>query len=161
MVLVLILAVDTSSPCGSLAVLRDRKVIGTVSTWTDEIYSSRMFRHVEFLLQELSLRLEEFDVFAVATGPGSFTGVRVGLTAVKGWAEVYQKPIAAISGLEAVAIQSHTRVSALVPVVDARRGQVYFGCYRRAPEVDQDPLDQDRLALGGDECVMTPGEFYE
>jgi len=150
---VLILALDTSSPSGSVAVLRDEKVVGSVSTWTDEVYSARMFRHVEFLLRELSLRLDEFDLFAVAAGPGSFTGLRVGLAAVKGWAEVYQKPIAAISGLEAVAVQSHSRVPLLVPVLDARRGQLYFGFYRR--------VDPARLALEGQECVATPEEFAQ
>ena len=150
---VLILALDTSSPSGSVAVLRDEKIIGSVSTWTDEVYSARMFRHVEFLLQELSLRLDEFDLFAVAAGPGSFTGLRVGLAAVKGWAEVYQKPIAAISGLEAIAVQSHSTVPLLVPVLDARRGQIYFGFYRR--------VDAERLALEGQECVATPEEFVQ
>ena len=149
----LILALDTSSPSGSVAVLRDDKIIGSVSTSTDEVYSARMFRHVEFLLQELSLRLDEFDLFAVVAGPGSFTGLRVGLAAVKGWAEVYQKPIAAISALEAVAVQSHSRVPLLVPVLDARRGQIYFGFYRR--------LDPARLALEGQECVATPEEFAQ
>ncbi|HTW22035.1 MAG TPA: tRNA (adenosine(37)-N6)-threonylcarbamoyltransferase complex dimerization subunit type 1 TsaB [Candidatus Baltobacteraceae bacterium] len=150
---VLILALDTSSPSGSVAVLRDDKIIGSLSTWTDEVYSARMFRHVDFLLQELALRLDEFDLFAVAAGPGSFTGLRVGLAAVKGWAEVYRKPVAAISGLEAVAVQSHSRVPLLVPVLDARRSQIYFGFYRRA--------DSARLALEGHECVSTPEEFLQ
>ena len=150
---VLILALDTSSPSGSVAVLRDEKIVGSVSAWTDEVYSARMFRHVEFLLRELSLRFEELDLFAVAAGPGSFTGLRVGLTAVKGWAEVYQKPIAPISGLEAIAAQSHSIVPLLVPVLDARRGQIYFGFYRR--------LEAERLALEGQECVATPEEFVQ
>jgi tRNA threonylcarbamoyladenosine biosynthesis protein TsaB len=150
---VLILALDTSSPSGSIAVLRDDKVVGSLSTSTDEVYSARMFRHVEFLLHELSLRLDEFDLFAVAAGPGSFTGLRVGLAAVKGWAEVYRKPIAAISGLEAVAAQSNPRVPLLVPVLDARRSQIYFGFYGR--------LDATRLALEGQECVATPEEFVQ
>ncbi len=136
--------------------LRDDKLIGTVSTWTDEIYSSRMFRHVEFLLKELSLGLDKFDLFAVAAGPGSFTGLRVGLAAVKGWAEVYRKPIAAVSALEAVAAQSHSRSSLLVPVLDAHRGQIYFGMYRRAGGAGE-----NRLILEGEECVMTPDEFVE
>jgi tRNA threonylcarbamoyladenosine biosynthesis protein TsaB len=152
---VLILALDTSSPAGSLAILRDEKVIGEISTWSEETYSSRMFRHLEFLLRELSLALEQFDLFAVAAGPGSFTGLRVGLAAAKGWAEVYRKPIAAISGLEAVAAQSHSTAPVLVPVLDARRGQVYFGFYRRlGPE-------KPALALEGEECVMSPEEFLE
>jgi tRNA threonylcarbamoyladenosine biosynthesis protein TsaB len=153
---VLTFALDTSSPAGSLAVLRDERVIGTVSTWTDEIYSSRMFRHLEFLLKDLHLDLGDFDLFAVAAGPGSFTGLRVGLAAVKGWAEVYVKPIAAVSGLAAVAAQSTSRSPIVVPVLDAHRGQVYFGIYRRTAE-----RGENRLALEGEECVMTPDEFIE
>jgi tRNA threonylcarbamoyladenosine biosynthesis protein TsaB len=152
----LILALDTSSPAGSVAVLRDEKVIGVVSTWAEEIFSSRMFRQLEFLMGELALTLDKMDLFAVAAGPGSFTGLRVGLTAAKGWAEVYGKPIAAVSALEAVAIQAHAQAPILVPVTDARRGQVYFGLYRRTenfPEVG--------LALEGDECAATPAEFLE
>jgi tRNA threonylcarbamoyladenosine biosynthesis protein TsaB len=152
---VLTLALDTSSPAGSLAVLRDERVIGAVSTWTDEIYSSRMFRHLDFLLEELSLGLRDFDLFAVAAGPGSFTGLRVGLAAAKGWSEVFRKPIAAISALEAIAAQSHSHASVVVPVLDAHRGQVYFGVYRRLVASGSD----ERLALEGDECVMTPEEF--
>jgi tRNA threonylcarbamoyladenosine biosynthesis protein TsaB len=151
---VLILALDTSSPAGSLAVLQDSKVIGTVSTWTGEVYSSRMFRHLDFLLGELSMNLGDFDLFAAAVGPGSFTGLRVGLTAVKGWAAVYGKPIAAISGLEAIATQSRSPTSLLVAASDARRGQVYCGRYQR-----MQAQGVEGLMLDGEECVMDPEEF--
>ncbi len=148
----LILALDTSTQAGSLAVFRDARVLGEVSTWVEETYSSRMFRHLEFLLRELGLELRQMDLFAVAAGPGSFTGLRVGLTAVKGWAEVYQKPIAAISALEAVAAQAHAPGPLLVPVIDARRGQIYAGIYERR---------EHGLHRRGDEVVMTPGEFLQ
>jgi tRNA threonylcarbamoyladenosine biosynthesis protein TsaB len=115
-----------------------------------------MFRHLEFLLHDLSLDLKEFDLFAVATGPGSFTGLRVGLAAVKGWSEVYSKPIAAVSALEAVAIQADSDAPTLVPVLDARRGQVYFGYYRRIGD-----RTGKNLALEGGERVMTPDEFLQ
>jgi tRNA threonylcarbamoyladenosine biosynthesis protein TsaB len=157
MVHVLVLALDTSSPSGSLAVLRDEKVIGVVSTVTGEVYSSRMFRELDFLLGELSLRMEEFELFSVAAGPGSFTGLRVGLAAVKGWAEVYRKPIAAVSALEAVAAQAHLNAALVVPVLDARRGQLYFGLYRRASVLP----GESRLVLDGEEYVMTPAEFFD
>jgi tRNA threonylcarbamoyladenosine biosynthesis protein TsaB len=153
---VLILALDTSSPSGSLAVLRDEKVVGVVSTATGEVYSSRMFRELEFLLSELSLRMDEFDLFSVAAGPGSFTGLRVGLTAVKGWAEVYGKPIAAVNALEALAVQTRSNAALIVPVLDARRGQLYFGLYRRTGSGRE-----CRLALDGEEYVMTRAEFFE
>lgn len=148
----LILALDTSSPAGSVAVLRDEKVIGVISTWVDETYSSRMFRHLEFLQRELALDLKQIDLFAVAAGPGSFTGLRVGLGAVKGWAEVYQKPTAGISGLEAVAAQAHSTAPLLIPVLDAHRGEIYFAFYHR---------QGNALALEGEECVMTRAEFVE
>jgi tRNA threonylcarbamoyladenosine biosynthesis protein TsaB len=117
---------------------------------SEETYSSRMFRHLDYLLHELSLTLDKFDLFAVDAGPGSFTGLRVGLAAAKAWAEVYKKPVAAVSGLEAVAAQAHSTAPMLVPVLDARRAQVYFGFYRRKGA---------ELALEGEECVMTPAEF--
>jgi len=154
--LVLVLALDTSSPSGSLAILRDEKVIGVVSSTTAEVYSSRMFRELEFLLGELALKMDQIELFAVAAGPGSFTGLRVGLTAVKGWAEVYGKPIAAVSALEALAVQARSSAGLVVPVLDARRGQVYFGIYRRMAGGVGSPL-----ALDGEEYVMTPAEFFE
>jgi tRNA threonylcarbamoyladenosine biosynthesis protein TsaB len=148
----LILALDTGTQAGSLAVLRDDRVLGVVSTWVEETYSSRLFRHLEFLLGELSLEMALFDAFAVAAGPGSFTGLRVGLAAVKGWAEVFQKPIAAVSGLGAVAAQASTQVegSLLVPMMDARRGQVYAGIYRKSAQ---------GLERQGEETVSLASEF--
>jgi tRNA threonylcarbamoyladenosine biosynthesis protein TsaB len=147
---VLTLAVDTSTLAGSLAILRDERVLGVVSTASGETYSSRMFRHLRFLLDELNLNLDQFDLFAVAAGPGSFTGLRVGLAAVKGWAEVYRKPIAAISALEAVAAQARSTAPVLVPVIDARRGQIYGAVYEQ-----RDGQRQRR----GDELVLAPAEL--
>jgi tRNA threonylcarbamoyladenosine biosynthesis protein TsaB len=153
---VIVLAIDTSSPTSSVAVLRDAELLGVISTRTDEDHSSRIFRQIELLLRELSLKLNEFDVFAVSTGPGTFTGLRVGLTAVKGWAEAYAKPIAAISGLEALASQCQSRSArTVVPVVDARRAQVYFGRYVR--EGSASP----KLRLEGAEQVAPPELFFE
>ena len=149
---VLILSLDTSSPSGSVAILRDDLTLGVISTRAEENYSSRMFRHLEFLLTDLSLKLDDFDVFAVSAGPGSFTGLRVGLTAAKGWAEVYRKPVVGVSALAAVALQARGGNTVLVPALDARRGQIYFGVYRPTAE---------GLALDGEEFVVTPEEFAE
>jgi tRNA threonylcarbamoyl adenosine modification protein YeaZ len=152
---VLLLSLDTSSPTGSVAVLRDENVLGLVSTCTGEDYSSRMFRHVEWLLKELSLDLRRFDAFAVSSGPGSFTGLRVGLAAVKGWAEVYDRPILAVSALEAIAAQAKARVGLLVPAFDARRGEVYFGFHRRPAVADGFAVPEPE----GDARVASPAEF--
>jgi tRNA threonylcarbamoyladenosine biosynthesis protein TsaB len=149
---VIILSLDTSSPAGSIAILRDEITLGVISTRAEENYSSRIFRHLEFLLSDLTLKLEDFDLFAVSAGPGSFTGLRVGLTAAKGWAEVYGKPVVGVSALEAVALQVRSSGAVLVPALDARRGQIYFGVYR--------PTSAG-LALDGEEFVVTPEEFAE
>jgi tRNA threonylcarbamoyladenosine biosynthesis protein TsaB len=150
----LILAVDTTTSAGSLAVLRDSALLGVLGTTCDDPYSARLFRQIEFLLAELRLKLGDFDLYAVGTGPGSFTGLRVGLTAVKAWAEVHAKPIAPVSALEAVAAQSRRMGERclLAPVVDARRGQVYGGLYDSAAE----------KAVGwrcGDDVVMSFAEY--
>jgi tRNA threonylcarbamoyladenosine biosynthesis protein TsaB len=130
--------------------------MGVVSTSSDENFSSRIFRQIEFLLRELCIKLERFDLFAVAAGPGSFTGLRVGLTAAKGWAEVYGKPIAAVGTLEAIASQSQHRSAHIAAILDARRGHVYGGLYHGSSEQSASHLIRD-----GDEYVMMPAEFLQ
>lgn len=129
--------------------LRGEKVIGVVATDTSETYSSRMFRQLAFLLAELQLTSDSFDLFAVNAGPGSFTGLRVGLTAAKGWAEVYGKPVVPVSGLQAIADQ-WCGEGLVVPLLDARRGEVYFGLYDRTAR---------RLTRRDDDRLGTPDEF--
>lgn len=146
----LILAIDTATPSGSVAVLRDDRLLGVISTSVDETYSSRLFRQLDFLLRELRLQMSQFDVFAVAAGPGSFTGLRVGIAAVKGWAEVFGKPIVSVSGLEAVAVQLRSNEELIAPVLDARRGQIYGALFRRA---------NSGLLREGDDAVCTAEEF--
>ncbi len=109
-----------------------------------------------------NFRLDQVDVFAVAAGPGSFTGLRVGLTAVKAWAEVHGKPIAAVSGLEAIAAESlvgdtPTPPDAhfIAPFLDARRGQIFGAIYRRIPG------EATGLTLASDESILSVDEFLE
>ena len=146
----LILAVDTSGIMGSLAIVRDADILGVVSTSSDEAYSSRMFRQLEFLLAELKVGLPEFDLFAVTAGPGSFTGLRVGLAAVKGWAEVYEKPIAAVGVLEAVAVQAFAQEGMVAAILDGRRGQIFGALYA---------VESGRLREAIPACVLDATEF--
>jgi tRNA threonylcarbamoyladenosine biosynthesis protein TsaB len=92
------------------------------------------------------------DGYAVAAGPGSFTGVRVGLTTAKAWAEVYGKRISAVSRLEAIGMQGVLESSHVAAFVDAHRGQVFGAIFRRKGEV------LERL---GEEMVIPPGKFIE
>ena len=114
-----------------------------------------MFRHVEMVLGEAGASLEQFDLFAVTTGPGSFTGLRVGLAAVKGWAEVCGKAIVGVSALEAIAMQSRAPEGVLlVPMLDARRREVYFTIYGRSRENGAMGLDRE-----GEIFVAAPNDF--
>jgi tRNA threonylcarbamoyladenosine biosynthesis protein TsaB len=158
----LILAVDTSSRTGSAALLRDSQVLAEVSGYEETLYSNRLFRDIAQLQEQANFRLSQIDVFAVAAGPGSFTGLRVGLTAVKAWAEVHGKPVAAVSGLQAIAAESLTdkipgrsHAQFIAPFLDARRGQIFGAIYQRVSG------DAQRLALIGDETILSPEEYLE
>ncbi|HEY4742868.1 MAG TPA: tRNA (adenosine(37)-N6)-threonylcarbamoyltransferase complex dimerization subunit type 1 TsaB [Candidatus Acidoferrales bacterium] len=146
----LTLSVDTSSRVGSLAVLKDQSILGVVSTSSDEAYSARMFRQLKFMLAELGIGLPAIDLYAVIAGPGSFTGLRVGLTAVKGWAEVYHRPIVPVSGLEAVAVESPVQDGLVASILDARRGQIYGALYSKKG---------GRMETLVSDCVSAPDEF--
>jgi len=158
----LILAVDTSTRTGSVALLRDDVVLAEISGHEETLYSSRLFRDMEVLKANAQFELSQVDVFAVAAGPGSFTGLRVGLTAVKAWAEVHSKPIAAISGLEAISAQSEAIIGGLgptnhvlAPFFDARRGQLFGALYRCVPG------NRAGLELLGAESIFPPEEFVD
>ncbi len=146
----LILAIDTSTLAGSLAILRDGQTLRTTGEESRETYSSRMFRQLRAMLEELQLSLDRFDAYAVVSGPGSFTGLRVGLAAVKGWAEIFKKPVIAASALEVVAAMVQEAAGLIIPVIDARRGQVYFGAYA---------LESQWLRKVAEERVSTPAEL--
>lgn len=88
---------------------------------------------IQQLLTETNTKLEEIDCFAAASGPGSFTGVRVGLTAVKGLAEAMHKPAIGISNLRAMSLAGHADLRAAV--LDARRDQVYGAVYNAQAEL--------------------------
>jgi tRNA threonylcarbamoyladenosine biosynthesis protein TsaB len=155
---VLILALDTSSPSGSLAVLRETTTLAHQVSSPNEQYSASLLRDTKKLLDSAAISFEQIDLFAVGAGPGSFSGLRVGLTAVKGWAEVWRRPVAAVSGLEAMATQLSGLVapnSLVAAVMDARRGQIYGGMFRRRGD---DSGGLDRI---GDEVVATADEFLQ
>jgi tRNA threonylcarbamoyladenosine biosynthesis protein TsaB len=158
----LILSIDTSTRIGSAAILRDSEILAEVSGYEETLYSNRLFRDIAVLQERANFSLDQIDVFAVAAGPGSFTGLRVGLTAAKAWAEVHGKPIAAISGLEAIAYESLAdkasealSASFIAPFLDARRGQIFGALYQR---VEGDGM---HLELVSDESIFSLDEYFE
>ena len=160
----LILSIDTSTRSGSLALIQDETLLGQQSIASDLPYSGTFSPGVDQLLAGFGYHLCDIDVFAVAAGPGSFTGLRVGLTAVKAWAEVFGKPVAAVSGLEAIAAQGAIAAGPsgdafLAAVLDARRGQVFGGIYRRIGNAfgDLTPTCPE-VIVGADEFAELVGQ---
>ena len=128
----LILATDTSGKHGSIALARsnadeDCEVIEVVPL-TGGAFSAQLVPQIAALLAKHGFHKEDIGAFAVASGPGSFTGLRVGLAAIKALAEVLQKPIAVVSLLEAVA-RSGPRRGRVFAALDAGRNEVYLGEY--------------------------------
>ena len=146
------MAIDTCDARGSVAVLRDEEVVGLVAHETEEDYSSWLLPSVEEVLKRAGLRMRQVDAYAVAPGPGSFTGVRVGLTTVKAWNEVYGKPVAAVSRLEAIGVQATGQAKYVAAFADAQRGQVFGAIYQR---------EGNGLRRLGEEMVIAPGRFVE
>jgi tRNA threonylcarbamoyladenosine biosynthesis protein TsaB len=131
----LLLAIDTSGRQGSIALARaaDRSAedgleLLEVVPLTGGTFSAQLIPQISELLSKRGFTKHEIDAFAVASGPGSFTGLRVGLSAVKALAEVLGKPIAAVSLLEACVLASAAQ-GRLMAALDAGRGEVYVGEY--------------------------------
>lgn len=122
-----ILAFDTTSPTGSLALWADGRLIELVPIDSPDGFSPLIFDAIGALLSRHDLTVSDLDAIGVATGPGSFTGVRVGLAAAKGLAEALSIPIAGVSCLQAAASAGRSQVRAVW--IDARRGEIYGGLF--------------------------------
>ncbi|MBI3932356.1 MAG: tRNA (adenosine(37)-N6)-threonylcarbamoyltransferase complex dimerization subunit type 1 TsaB [Acidobacteria bacterium] len=123
-----LLAVDTTTARGSVALLAEGEVRGEVRLDADA-HSKRILPAVDFLLRSLGLRPAELDAFAVATGPGSFTGLRVGISTVQGLALGAGRPCVGIPALDVLAARIRGVSSCLVAWMDAWRGEVYGALY--------------------------------
>ncbi len=124
----LILGVDTSGKDGSIALVRfaqEQAQTLDIVPLEGGTFSAQLVPQISALLTKHNLSKKDIDAFAVASGPGSFTGLRVGLAAVKALAEILQKPIAAISLLEVVMRQVKSS-GAMVSILDAGRGEVFM-----------------------------------
>jgi tRNA threonylcarbamoyladenosine biosynthesis protein TsaB len=128
----LLLAADTSGKHGTIALARcgprDASTVLEVVPLEGGTFSAQLVPQIAALLSKHGFTKNEIGGFAVVSGPGSFTGVRVGLAAIKALAEVLQKPIAAVSMLEAIAVSSPAQ-GKVIAVMDAGRGEVYAGEY--------------------------------
>ena len=128
----MILAIDTTSEFGSVALTDGERVVEELLLHSPDGFGHVLYGYLEQLLAQHAVNVGEVECFAAASGPGSFTGVRVGLTAVKGLAEATGKRVIAVSNLRALAWFGSAPLRATV--LDARRGEVYAAVYNHRLE---------------------------
>ncbi len=125
-----ILAIDSSGMTASAAIVSEEAVLAEYNTDFKKTHSQTLLPMIDDMTKILDLDLSSLDAIAIAKGPGSFTGLRIGSATAKGIGLALDKPIAEISTLEAMAYALYPAQTLIVPIMDARRSQVYTGIYR-------------------------------
>lgn len=127
-----ILALDTTSPHASISILKEGEILCEYNFSSQDRLSASLIPVIDFLLKECGLNLGAVDVFGIAIGPGLFTGIRVGLAALKGLLFAAGKPVVGVVTLKALAhkyLPNAAGNDVLIPLIDARRSEVYAAGY--------------------------------
>jgi len=157
-----ILTIDTSTIVASAAILNEEKLIGEVIINHQKKHSEKLMVAIDHLLSDGGLSIKDIDVFGVVAGPGSFTGLRIGMATIKGFAQALNKPVVGVSSLESLAMNIPCSTGFICPVLDAQRNQTYTGIFH---------FDQGRLVRDMPDAVMKiddlikelqkyPGDIY-
>ena len=165
-----ILAVDSSSKTASAALFEDRKLTAQSSVLT-ETHSAVLLPMIEDMLKAVKTAVRDVDLMAVTVGPGSFTGVRIGVSLVKGLAFADKVPCVGVSTLEAMAAPFGGTEGLIVPVIDARRETVFSAVFRSSADGTVTRLTEDAqmsltelmtaLSAYGDERIYFTGDAME
>ena len=161
----LLLATDTSGKYGSIALANCKEEVCKISevvSLEGGTFSAQLVPQISALLEKYRFTKQDIGAFAVASGPGSFTGLRVGLAAIKALAEVIGKPIAAVSLLEAVAASASAHGN-LMAALDAGRNEIYLGEYTAEKAGLQTRREwlasrEECFAAAGESTLVTPNE---
>lgn len=145
-----VLALDTSNSTLGIALLDDDQVKGEYITNLKKNHSVRIMPAIQTLLKDCDIKPKDLDKIVVAKGPGSYTGIRIGVTIAKTLAWTLQIPLAAVSSLEVLAANGRYFNGVISPLFDARRGQVYTGLYE---------YRQDELAVVIEDCNILSIEW--
>ncbi|MCF3943177.1 tRNA (adenosine(37)-N6)-threonylcarbamoyltransferase complex dimerization subunit type 1 TsaB [Oceanobacillus alkalisoli] len=141
-----VLVIDTSNHVLGVAIMKNDQVIGQIMTNLTKNHSVRLMPAINQLMAEVGMDVEELDQIAVAKGPGSYTGVRIGLTTAKTLAWALGVPIVGVSSLEALSYQGRFFDGFVCPFFDARRGLVYTGVYEwKSGQLTNPVQDQNTL----------------
>lgn len=142
-----ILAMDSSSLVASVAVLEDEVLLAEYTINYKKTHSQTLLPMIDEIAGMIELDLHTIDAIAVSKGPGSFTGLRIGSATAKGLGLALDKPIIAVPTLEAMAYNLWGNDALIVPIMDARRNQVYTGIYRFRDGVETVVKEQCAIAI--------------
>lgn len=126
-----ILGIDTSSKFLNIALSEDEDIIKEESHLLDRKQAGRLIPIVKELLRKSKMPVNKIDAFVIGLGPGSFTGLRIGVSAIKGFGIVTGKPCIGVASIDAIACNAEDNDRDIIPIIDAKRGQVYAAIYRR------------------------------
>ena len=140
----LILALESSAKAASVALMEDENLIAQYSQCSGLTHSRTLLPMLEYMLKNTEKKIADVDLIAVAHGPGSFTGIRIGVSTVKGLAWAAQKSCVGVSTLEAMAWHGASSGGLICPVMDARRSQVYNALFEIDDNARPKRLTEDR-----------------
>ncbi len=124
-----ILTIDTATIVASIAILNDEKLIGEMIINHKKKHSEKLMVAIDHLLKDGGLSIDDIDAFGIVAGPGSFTGLRIGMATVKGFAQALDKPVIAVSTLASLAMNIPFSENLICPILDAQRKQVYTALF--------------------------------
>ena len=171
-----VLGIDTSTKVATIAIINEERVIGEYSLSKDMSHSEKLMPMIKEVLDNIDMKIEEIDLFAVGVGPGSFTGLRIGVATMKSFAHLFAKPIIGVSTLEALAYNMNLNQSIIMPMLDARRDRVYTSLYRfnglEMQEIDRSEIleiedmkeklkDYEDIIVNGEGSLIYKGAIKE
>lgn len=130
----LILGIDTSTRVSSIALVESRELLGEIKIDRYANHSSKLIPCLRFLMNNCDIKINDIDCIAISIGPGSFTGLRVGLASVKGLAIVNKIPVVAVNTLKALAYSFKGSKYLIAPILDAKEKRIYFALYNSSSE---------------------------
>lgn len=142
-----ILMIDTSGPACGVAIMADGRLVYEAELTHKQTHSQRVMPMVDAALQMSDMTLEDMDVLGAVVGPGSFTGVRIGVSTVKALAHAAGKPCVAVDALEALAANVIAFDGVVCPILDARAQQVYGAMFKDGKRVLEDVVEKLALFL--------------
>ena len=165
-----ILGIDTSSMAASVAVIEDNKLICEYTINTKKTHSQKLMPMIENMLGLSDLNVREIDAIAVCEGPGSFTGLRIGMATAKAIAHVNDIPVIGVNSLEALAANMNLCDKKICSILDAQRNQVYTGRYQyegtklvEIKEIGIQQIDEllEELAQSGEQWILVGEDVYK